>query len=198
MDSATQSWSGSLITNFDTSKTPVSSTKSAEMYFDNVTNTFSGFFVLTAACATTDCKKPSTGNWDESAFVTFNHGVTGLSQAELVDSGDPNIYSMSGFAWSKSSGWIAFNVGSDPVKYNRTTGLFSGFAWSKNLGYISMDGLQMVTQVPRIVNNAQDVAVANHVASLGSNSGTIDGLGDYSLDISHWNTNAINNPTSPG
>lgn len=86
MDSATQSWSGSLITNFDTSKTPVSSTKSAEMYFDNTTNTFSGFFVLTAACATPDCKKSTTNDWDESAFVTFNHGVTGLSKATLVDS----------------------------------------------------------------------------------------------------------------
>ena len=46
------------------------------MYFDNTTNTFSGFFVLTAACATPDCKKPTTNDWDESAFVTFNHGVS--------------------------------------------------------------------------------------------------------------------------
>lgn len=143
------------------------------MYFDNVSNSFSGFFILTAACATPDCKKPSTTDWDESAFITFNHGVTGLSQATLIDSGDHNTYSMSGFAWSKSSGWIAFNAGSDPVKYNRTTGLFSGFAWSKNLGYISMNGLQMVTQVPTIVSNNQNVTVANHTASLGSSSGAI-------------------------
>ncbi len=99
---------------------------------------------------------------------------------------------MSGFAWSKSSGWIAFNAGPNPVKYNHTTGLFSGFAWSKNLGYISMNGLQMVTQVPRIVNNTQDVTVANHIASLGSNSGTIDGLDGYSLDINKWNDSNIN------
>jgi hypothetical protein len=99
---------------------------------------------------------------------------------------------MSGFAWSKSSGWIAFNAGPNPVKYNHTTGLFSGFAWSKNLGYISMDGLQMVTQVPRIVNNTQDVTVANHVASLGSNSGPVNGLDGYSLDINKWNDSNIN------
>lgn len=89
VDNATQSWSGSLITNFDANinRTPINAAnRSEEMYFDNTTNTFSGFFVLTAACTTTDCKKPSTNDWDESAFVTFNHGVIGLSQAKLVDS----------------------------------------------------------------------------------------------------------------
>lgn len=46
------------------------------MYFDNLAGSFSGFFVLTAACSTVDCKKPSTSNWDESAFVSFSHGVS--------------------------------------------------------------------------------------------------------------------------
>ncbi len=79
VDNATQSWSGSLITNFDANinRTPINeANRSEEMYFNNATNTFSGFLVLTAACATTDCKKPTTNDWDESAFVTFNHGVS--------------------------------------------------------------------------------------------------------------------------
>ena len=134
--------------------------------------------------------KDTSGNWDASAFIAFNHGVTGLSQAKLIDSGDQNIYTMTGFAWSKSSGRIAFNVGPDPVKYNRLTGLFSGFAWSKNLGYISMAGLKMVAQVPKLNLNPQNIVAANHSGTLDllTSSGVIDGLDVYTLDINRWNS----------
>ena len=54
------------------------------MYFDNVNQSFSGFFVLTAACATTDCKKTDgSNNWDDSAFVTF---LNDANKAYLVQS----------------------------------------------------------------------------------------------------------------
>ena len=80
---------------------------------------------------------------------------------------------MNGFAWSKSSGWIAFNVGSDPVKYNRATGLFSGSAWSKNLGYISMNGLKMWTKAPDL-NITGNIMLVNHDQMLGT--GTLGNL----------------------
>ncbi len=103
---------------------------------------------------------------------------------------------MTGFAWSKSSGWIAFNVGLDPVKYNRTTGLFSGFAWSKNLGYISMSGLQMRTNVPKL-NLLGNWALANHEATFDLiNSGAIDGLGEYFLWIDSYSRSDAGNPDS--
>lgn len=54
------------------------------MYFDNANGIFSGFFVLTAACATPDCKKADgSNNWDDSAFVTF---LNDASKAYLVQS----------------------------------------------------------------------------------------------------------------
>lgn len=78
-----------MIANFDTSKDPISvdvqttsqpyvtvkvgtPTESSEMYYDNLNEQFKGFFVLTAACATTNCQDTS-GNWDTSAFITFDH-----------------------------------------------------------------------------------------------------------------------------
>ena len=134
VDSATQSWSGSLITNFDTNvdRTPISVIKSSEMYFDNNSQSFSWFFVLTAACATVDCKKADgSNNWDESAFVAF---LNDASKAYLVQSGSTEIYKMKWFAWSKSSWWISFDTGrSDTVTYNRNKSEFSCFAWSKIL-----------------------------------------------------------------
>ena len=134
--------------------------------------------------------KDTSGNWDASAFVSFNHGAIGVPPATLISSIDPNIYAMSGFAWSKSSGWIAFNVGPDPVKYNRLTGLFSGFAWSKNLGYISMAGLKMVAQVPKLNLNPQNIVAANHSGTLDllTSSGVIDGLDVYILVINRWDS----------
>ena len=202
IDNATQSWSGSLIANFDTSKDPISvdvqttsqpyvtvkvgtPTESSEMYYDNLNEQFKGFFVLTAACATTNCQDTS-GNWDTSAFITFDHWVWS-AKAQLIqdDPAQPDgTYSMKWFAWSKSSGWIWFWIGSQPVKYDRGTWEFSGFAWSKNLGYISMSGLKMFSKPPKIVSIG-NVAVADHQAHLGSRSGSIDDLGAYRLLIDY-------------
>lgn len=192
VDNATQSWSGSLITNFDTDvdRTPISTIKSSEMYFDNATQSFSWFFVLTAACATVDCKKvDGSNNWDESAFVAF---LNDASRAYLVQSGSTEIYKMKWFAWSKSSWWISFDTGrSDTVTYNRNKSEFSGFAWSKNLGYISMNGLRMVSQIPKL--DLPNVLSANHAqtANLVSFSWSVvsDGWFDvYKLTIEDWKT----------
>lgn len=184
IDNATQSWSGSLITNFDVwaGHTVNGSVPSQEMYFDNVNQSFSGFFVLTAACATTDCKKTDgSNNWDDSAFVTF---LNDANKAYLVQSWSTDIYKMKWFAWSKSSGWISFDTGrTDTVIYDRSTWSFDGFAWSKNLWYISMKGLVMLSKAPDI-NMSHGVMVAYHDATLGTGSIVIpDGLGEYKLEF---------------
>lgn len=184
IDNATQSWSGSLITNFDVwvGHTVNGSIPSQEMYFDNANQSFSGFFVLTAACVTTDCKKTDgSNNWDESAFVAF---LNDSSKAYLIQSGSTDIYKMKWFAWSKSSWWISFDTGrTDTVIYDRSTWWFDGFAWSKNLWYISMKGLVMLSKAPNI-NISHGVMVANHDATLGTGSIAIpDGLEGYKLEF---------------
>lgn len=192
---ASQTWGGKLITDFDTGATPITpSTPSQELYFDNDgTNTFSGFLILTALCMTSDCKDPSDmSKWDQSAFVSFAHGVSG-QEVRLQDNGG-DIYTLSGFAWSPSVGWIAFGVGADPVRYDRNTGSFSGYAWSDIVGYIKFAGLKMTSKAPVLMGS--DIKVANHSATITVSGATAaeSGYSQYTLSSSDF---SIPNASSP-
>lgn len=172
-----------MITDFDTGNTPITpSTPSQELYFDNAAHTFSGFLILTALCMTSDCKDPSdTSKWDQSAFVSFAHGISGQEVRLQNNGGD--IYTLSGFAWSPSVGWIAFGVGADPVRYDRNTGNFSGYAWSDIMGYIKFAGLKMASKAP--VLTGSDIKVANHNATITVSGATTSesGYSQYQLSL---------------
>ena len=124
---------------------------------------------MTSLCMTSDCRDES-GQWDPSAFMAFGHGVSG-AEPRLVPTADPDVYTMTGFTWSASAGWIALGVGPDPVRYTRSTASFSGFAWSDLLGYMSFSGLKMTSTPPRLVSHSPKVIVANHQQTLGENLG---------------------------
>lgn len=192
---ASRSWGGQLITNFDTTRTPLPPSRSIEMYFDNVSWSFSGFAVMTSLCMTSDCSDGS-GQWDSSAFMAFGHGVSG-AEPRLVSTADPDVYTMTGFAWSPSAGWIALGVGPDPVRYTRSTGDFSGFAWSEMIGYIRFAWLKMTSTLPKLVPHNPKVIIANHQATLGRNLGNVtEGYDPYRLSIEIWSGNTQEVKTS--
>lgn len=53
--------------------------------------------------------------------------------------------SLSGYAWSATCGWIAFDTNGLP-RVNVKNGILSGYAWSSSLGWLSFSNLQVHTR----------------------------------------------------
>lgn len=60
---------------------------------------------------------------------------------------------LSGYAWSKNSGWIKFNPTNGGV-FNDGSGNLSGYAWGEQLGWINFDNVSIDTSTGRFSGTA--------------------------------------------
>ena len=60
---------------------------------------------------------------------------------------------LSGFAWSRSTGWMNFNPTHSQVTIDTFTGDFDGHAWGENIGYVQFQGVSPDYKVRTTVFN---------------------------------------------
>ncbi|MEW5907720.1 MAG: fibronectin type III domain-containing protein [Patescibacteria group bacterium] len=77
----------------------------------------------------------------KSLLVKIGIGILGVSLGILsfCQIASAATFSVTGYAWSDTIGWIQFDPAFGGVQFNNTTFELSGYAWSDNIGWISFD-----------------------------------------------------------